>query len=358
MKSTLLKFIDSIKVNPKIITYDESSTKQALILPILQILGWNVFDVDEVTPEFVVENRKVDYALKNDNLSEVFIEVKNPKEDLDKHQDQLLDYSFRQGVELAVLTNGLTWWLYLPTQKGSWRERKFYTIDIYEQDSELISNIFIDILSKQNVLNRESIKNALSIYRGKRREKILTSTIPEAWNKIISEPDLLLIELFIEVVEKLCGYKPESEMITDFLTKNLDKLMVFPDFEIEKPPVKSPVNKNIHNHLNNPPDNRISQDELIPYIIALLYNLGGSAEKSKIDDEIYKIFKHQFSDPWYHELVSHGVERWKHNIAWAKERAIQYHKLIKPASESGRGIWELTEQGKEYYQKIRGKINI
>ena len=324
----------------------------------MQILGWNVFDVDEVTPEFVVENRKVDYALKNDNLSEVFIEVKNPKEDLEKHQDQLLDYSFRQGVELAVLTNGLTWWLYLPTQKGSWRERKFYTIDIYQQDSEIISNIFIDILSKQNVLNRDSIKNALNIYRGKRREKILSSTIPEAWNKIISEPDPFLIELFIEVVEKLCGYKPESEMIFDFLKKNVDKLIVLPDFEIEKPTLKPPSGKKIPLRVENPPDNRMSQDELIPYIIALLYKFGGSAEKSKIDDEIYKIFKHQFSDPWYHELVSHGVERWKHNIAWAKERAIQHHKLIKPASESGRGIWELTEKGKEYYQKIKEKINI
>ncbi|HQE96448.1 MAG TPA: winged helix-turn-helix domain-containing protein, partial [Candidatus Marinimicrobia bacterium] len=208
------------------------------------------------------------------------------------------------------------------------------------------------------VLNRESIKNALSIYRGKRKEKILASTIPEAWNKIISEPDQLLIELIIEVVEKLCGYKPESEMISDFLKKNVDKLMVLPDFEIEKPPTKSPGGKIIHKPVGIPPDNRISQDELIPYIIALLYNFGGSAEKSKIDDEIYKIFKHQFSDPWYHELVSHGVERWKHNIAWAKERAIQHHKLIKPASESGRGIWELTEKGKEYYQKIREKINI
>jgi hypothetical protein len=358
MKISLLKFIDSIKVNQRLSTYDESSTKQALILPILQILGWNVFNVDEVTPEFVVENRKVDYALKNNNLSEVFIEVKSPKEDLEKHQDQLLDYSFRQGVELAILTNGLTWWLYLPTQKGSWHERKFYTIDIYQQDSEILSNIFIEILSKQNVLNGDSIKNAINIYRGKRREKILFSTIPESWNKMISEPDPLLIELFIEVVEKMCGYKPESEMILDFLKNNLDKLIVSPEVKIEEPPKNPPGVKKNPKRKENPPVDRISQEELIPYIIALLYNFGGSAEKSKIDDNIYNIFKHQFSDPWYHELVSHGVERWKHNIAWAKEIAIQHHKLIKPASESGRGIWELTEKGKEYYQRIKDKINI
>jgi len=51
--------------------------------------------------------------LRNEN--KIFLEVKRAGEDLnnEKHEDQLLEYSFRQGVELAVLTNGMTWWLYL-----------------------------------------------------------------------------------------------------------------------------------------------------------------------------------------------------------------------------------------------------
>ncbi|GAI53783.1 unnamed protein product, partial [marine sediment metagenome] len=44
--------------------------------------------------------------------------------------------------------------------------------------------------------------------------------------------------------------------------------------------------------------------------------------------------------PYYQELVSNGVPRWQHNLAWAKERA-KKKGLIKPPDESGRGYWEL-----------------
>ena len=118
MIEQLIAFIESLKTNPKVSTYDEAATKQAIILALLRHLGWNTYNIDQVTPEFSVENRRVDYSLRLNNSTEVFIEVKKPGEDLEKYHEQLLDYSFRQGVELATLTNGITWWLYLPTKKG------------------------------------------------------------------------------------------------------------------------------------------------------------------------------------------------------------------------------------------------
>ncbi len=89
----------------------------------------------------------------------------------------------------------------------------------------------------------------------------------------------------------------------------------------------------------------------------VLYKFGGKTTKAQVENAIYNIFREQFKNEWYHEKVSHGVERWRHNIAWAKERAIQRHGLIKPATESGRGIWELTNKGKEYYHQIKSEID-
>lgn len=357
MNEKISEFIDRLKSNPRITTFDEASTKQAIILPIIQLLGWNPFDIDEVTPEYTVENKKVDYSLRLNNTNEFFIEVKKPSEDLENHQNQLLDYSFRQGVELATLTNGITWWFYLPTQKGTWLDRKFYAIDIYQQDSEDIANKFIDLLLKDNVKSGSALKNAISIYKGKQKSKVISQTIPEAWNKIITEPDSLLIELLIEAVERLCGYKPESEKVKEFIKNNRDQLTVFPNIEIVKSVGKtSKPKKEIEPSYQISQDEKISQDDLIPYIVMVLYNFGGSATKAQVEDEIYKIFEKQFNNKWYHETVSHRVERWRHNIAWAKERAIQRHNLIKPATESGRGIWELTNKGKEYYHKIKTEI--
>ena len=82
MKDNLIDFIEKLKTNPKILIFDEASTKQAVILPILQLLGWNPFDVDEVAPEYTVEGKKVDYALRLNNTNEYFIEVKKPSEDM------------------------------------------------------------------------------------------------------------------------------------------------------------------------------------------------------------------------------------------------------------------------------------
>jgi len=93
------------------------------------------------------------------------------------------------------------------------------------------------------------------------------------------------------------------------------------------------------------------QDELIPHIVKILYENGGKATKTVVENEIFTLFQREFEKPYYNETVSHGVPRWRHHIAWAKERAKQRHGFIKSASESGRGIWELTDEGIAYYEK-------
>ena len=97
-----------------------------------------------------------------------------------------------------------------------------------------------------------------------------------------------------------------------------------------------------------PSRSHISQDDLIPHIIRILQRHGGRARKSVVDEEMYELMRDVFEHPWYHETVSKNVPRWKHNVAWAKDRARQRQGLIKPASQSGHGYWELTEKGKNY----------
>ena len=92
----------------------EADISLGVILRILDALNWSTYNPREVSPEYSVENRWVDYALLIGNTPQVFIEVKKGGEPLEKHQEQLLDYAFRQGVKVAILTNGVTWWFYLP----------------------------------------------------------------------------------------------------------------------------------------------------------------------------------------------------------------------------------------------------
>lgn len=217
MNKELLKLINDFKKDERLRSLSEEATKQAVILRILNVLGWDTFNIDEVCPEYSLGGRRVDYALRYKGKNKVFIEVKKVNEDLEKHQEQLLNYAFQEGVRLAILTNGISWWFYLPLREGSWEQRKFYTIEIYEQGSEDITKKFEEFLSKENVISDRAIENAERIYESKQRQHLIEETLPKAWKKIITEPDELLVELLAETTEKLCGYKPDNEMVKQFL---------------------------------------------------------------------------------------------------------------------------------------------
>jgi len=46
MEQKISDFISKIKSIQHLASYDESSTKQALILPVLNTLGWDIFNIN------------------------------------------------------------------------------------------------------------------------------------------------------------------------------------------------------------------------------------------------------------------------------------------------------------------------
>jgi hypothetical protein len=221
MKEKIIPLIIQFKADRRLSKFDEAATKQIVVLRILSLLGWDTYDIDQVKPEHSVGGQRVDYALRCSNKNKVFLEVKKVGEDLEAHQEQLLNYSFKEGVKLAILTNGISWRFYLPLHEGSWEQRKFYTIELNDQDTDDIADRFISYLSKENVQSEKAIENAEAIYKSRQKEYVIKNTLPIAWNKLLSEPDELLIELIEETTEKLCGYKPANSVVEDFISLNV-----------------------------------------------------------------------------------------------------------------------------------------
>jgi len=93
-----------------------------------------------------------------------------------------------------------------------------------------------------------------------------------------------------------------------------------------------------------PPRGSLSQKELIPYIIQVLKENGGSAQIEYIYKRLFAQFQEIFNQSYYQQKVSRGIPRWQHFIAWAKERA-KHMGLIESPSVSGRGVWKLSEKG-------------
>jgi len=239
MKEQLLSLVNELKSDSRLASFDEAATKQIVLLRVLSLLGWNIYNIDEVKPEYSVGGQKVDYALRHSNTNKVFIEVKKIGEDLERHREQLLNYSFKEGVKLSVLTGGISWWFYLPLHEGSWEQRKFYTIEIYDQETEEIVDRLIDYLGKENVCSGKAVQNAESVYRSKQRQYAMIDALPAAWNKIITEPDEFLIELIADGTEKICGYKPDNSIIESFISSHIVKAPVPTTKPKEETPVSS-----------------------------------------------------------------------------------------------------------------------
>lgn len=109
--TNLLNLIAGIKEDQRVLALDEALTKNGVILPILNELGWNPFNIDEVQPEYTVAIKRVDYALRVNNYKKAFIEVKKIRTDLEQQQEQLLTYSFQESIRLTILTNGIAWFV-------------------------------------------------------------------------------------------------------------------------------------------------------------------------------------------------------------------------------------------------------
>ena len=234
MREKLLPLIKQLQSDKRLVSFDEASTKQAVILRILSLLEWDTFNIDEVNPEYSIAGKRVDFSLRYSNTNKAFIEVKKIGEDLERHQEQLLNYSFQEGVKLSILTNGITWWFYLPLHEGSWEQRKFYTIEIYDQNAGEIVEHFIDYLAKENIISGKAITNAEAIYKSRQKNHLIKETLPKAWSKLISEPDELLIDLLAEATEKLCGFKPDHSAVEDFISASLSKIEALYRPEAEK----------------------------------------------------------------------------------------------------------------------------
>lgn len=222
MDEKIYNAILEIKSNSNIISFDEATTKQTIILKFLYELGWNFFDANEVTPEYSVKDGRVDYSLRLNNENKVFLEIKKVSVELESHQEQLLRYSFQAGIKLAVLTNGISWWFYLPLKEGNWEQRKFFAIDIMQQQPRDIARHFIEFLSKENISTESAVRIAEDLLNGKAKELKIQQNLPKAWHKIVSQPDELLIELINETLEKICGHKAEDTQIIEFINKYIN----------------------------------------------------------------------------------------------------------------------------------------
>lgn len=171
----------------------EEATKNAFVMPFIQILGYDIFNPTEVIPEFICDigtkkGEKVDYVIKKDNEPILIIECKHWKESADAHNSQLHRYYHVSKARFGVLTNGHTYNFYSDLEKPNIMDEKpFFTLDLSNlKDSSL--KILQDFT--KNGYNLESILDSAEALK-------YIKAIRNEFEKELQDPSDEIIKLLV-----------------------------------------------------------------------------------------------------------------------------------------------------------------
>ena len=199
---------------------DEEAVRQTIVLRLLALADWKIFDSQEVTPEYSIGNKKVDYALQFNDEVQVFVEVKKLTEPLEANQKQLIDYCEENPVNLAVLTNGRHWWLYLPSWKGSWEEKRFCTLDLVDDTPSHVQKRLKDFLLRDRVIDGKAVRFAKTECNKQLQAYTAKKAILEAWNRIVQLPHEDLVNLITQEATDIIKKAPEEYLVREFLDEH------------------------------------------------------------------------------------------------------------------------------------------
>ncbi len=174
---------------------NEEMTKQALIIPFIQMLGFDVFNPIEVRPEYCADfgkkkGEKVDYALFKDNEPIIFVEAKAVNENLNNHDAQLSRYfNSATEVKLAILTNGVEYRFFTDLNANNVMDDtpflKINLLNLKDSDIENLNNLRKENFDKESLINYAE-------------ELVYTSTLNDTLRSLFSNPSDEFIRFIVK----------------------------------------------------------------------------------------------------------------------------------------------------------------
>ncbi len=125
----------------------EEATKMSLVVPMFQILGYDVFNPLEFCPEYTADvgikkGEKVDYAILEEGNPIILIECKSCSEQLDKYSSQLFRYFGTSSAKFGILTNGILYRFYTDLEEANKMDIvPFLEVDLSNLKEPLINEL-------------------------------------------------------------------------------------------------------------------------------------------------------------------------------------------------------------------------
>lgn len=195
----------------------EEATKNAFIMPFIQMLGYDVFNPLEVVPEMDCDiakkkGEKIDYAIMKDGSPIMLIECKHWKQDLNLHDNQLKRYYVASKAKFGVLTNGVIYRFYADLIK----ENIMDDVPFLEINLEKIRETQIEELKKFCKENFD-LDNILS----SANELKYMSEVKKVIRSEFEEPSVELVKLLTKRVYEGIVTQKVLDQFTDIVMRAL-----------------------------------------------------------------------------------------------------------------------------------------
>ncbi|SNR54822.1 type I restriction enzyme HsdR N-terminal domain-containing protein [Halorubrum vacuolatum] len=197
---------------------DEENTKRKLIEPLTTLLGWDILSTD-VELEYSVQmgrgTKKVDYALKINDVPVVFIEAKGADTVLNEdHENQLKSYMRQVGVDWGLLSNGRQFKIYRRDSSSSRPNEillaDFALTDIESNVQPLTALARDSITTGQDTIIAENIRSTQRAIQTLRENKEtiaeditqrVTTDIGESVSQYVEDEAKAFVDSLIEKLE-------------------------------------------------------------------------------------------------------------------------------------------------------------
>ncbi len=230
-----IKLLSERAVKLKDSLQTEESVKNALVMPFLQTLGYDVFNPFEVIPEFTCDigtkkGEKIDYAIQKDGNPVILIECKHWSQDLNLHDNQLLRYFHVSSAKFGILTNGIVYKFYTDLEhENKMDERPFLEVnmlDLRENQIEELKQFHKSYFDIDTILNAASelkymkgLKDLIISEMNSPSEPLVRMFAKQVYGGVVTAK---IIEQFTDLTQR--SFKQViSDMITDRFKKAINK---------------------------------------------------------------------------------------------------------------------------------------
>jgi len=187
---------------------NEAATKEYLIKPFFEILGWDFSNPDEIVPEDTdTSGKRPDYAFYINGKIKMLIEAKSINNQLNESKmlNEKMSYCLNAQVPFLIITNGVIYNVYYSELKGSSQDKLLFDLQLDEKiDEEILSK-----LKKESFEKDELLKYAQNTF--------ILSNIKKSLESLLQDPSKKFIVLLNEKMKELIGYTFGDNDIRDAL---------------------------------------------------------------------------------------------------------------------------------------------